>query len=103
MGRTGQMVIFSSLLVLMGCTYLNDLGDPYSDLVETQQPLVAGCEMLGLISESADADQISSTLASRDMVIHVKARAIQLGATHIVWLHKTDVSAAAEAYRCQRQ
>jgi hypothetical protein len=90
------------LLVFMGCAYVEALSDPYPDLVETQAPLIAGCEMLGLVSESADADQILSAAARRDMLIQVKARAVQLGATHIVWLHKTDVSAAAEAYRCQQ-
>ncbi len=88
-------------LCLTACTYLID--GPYPEVVETESQLVTDCTMLGVIAETADAGQPISILATRGMVNRVKERAAQLGADHIVWLHKTDISAAAEAYRCSPQ
>lgn len=82
---------------LTGCAYFQPA---HPNLIETQMRLVSGCDMLGVIAETSDADRISGYLARRAMVNQVKARAIQLGATHIAWLHQTETSAAAKAYRC---
>lgn len=91
------LLLVSILSLFAGCHYVRD---PYPDLIETQKTLMSGCDLLGLVAETADANQIFSTIAQREMVTRVKARSVQLGATHIVWLHKTETGAAAEAYRC---
>ena len=74
--------------------------EPYPDLVETEKQLVADCDFLGVVTETADAANPFSLAAETNMVLQVRERAGQLGATHIVWLHKTGTMAAAEAYRC---
>jgi hypothetical protein len=91
-------------LLLTGCSHIDaPFKDPFPQLIETQPQLVAGCDMLAMISETANADQLSAYLARRGMVKRVKARAVELGATHIVWLHNTNESAAAQAYRCENR
>ncbi|MFZ1983522.1 MAG: hypothetical protein WAU91_03860 [Desulfatitalea sp.] len=92
--------IFLAGALLTGCTHFKD---PFPQLIETQAQLVAGCDLLAVIAETADADRISAYLARREMVKRVKARAVQLGATHIVWLHSTNESATAQAYRCEKR
>jgi hypothetical protein len=86
-----------AMFCVAGCTHFKD---PYPQLRETQPQLVAGCALLGTVAETADADRISATLAQRAMVDKVKERSVALGATHIVWLHQTRNSAAAQAYQC---
>ena len=88
-------------LLINGCSYFKDSPSQSSQLSEVQAQQVVGCDMLGLVSETADADKLSVYLARREMVQRVKARASQLGATHIVWLHQTNESAAAQTYRCK--
>ncbi len=84
-------------LFISGCAYFQ--GD-YDRLKETEGQLVERCHLLGVISETADADRILSHPAKYEMIGKVKKRALELGATHIVWLHKTSDSAAAQAYQC---
>jgi hypothetical protein len=91
MKLTGLIVL---LMLITGCA-------SQGTLVETQEPLVAGCRMLGVISETANAAIVSSYAARRIMLDRVEERALQLGATHIVWLHRTDHAAAARTYRCE--
>jgi hypothetical protein len=74
--------------------------DPYPDLMETERRLIAACEQVGMIAETADADNVFAFDAKDNMILRVRERAVALGATHIVWLHRTATSAAAEAYRC---
>jgi hypothetical protein len=50
--------------------------------------------------QAEDADRIVSHAAWQKAKVSIKERAIELGATHIVWLHNTKESVAAEAYRC---
>lgn len=100
-----KKVIFIFIAVvgawMAGCAHLpNPFRDPFPNLVETQPQLVAGCDMLGTVTETADADRISDRMAKRAMLNKVRERATQLGATHLVWLHRTDASATAQAYRC---
>ncbi|MBR9979803.1 MAG: hypothetical protein KFF50_02120 [Desulfatitalea sp.] len=94
--RFFSLVIMSALL-LAGCAAIQGTG---GRLVDTQASLVAHCESLGLVAETADAGHVSAIWARRTMLRAVRARAEQLGATHLVWRHKTDSSAAAQAYRC---
>jgi hypothetical protein len=96
--------ILAAGLLLTGCSHIEEpFKDPFPQLTETQSQLVAGCDMLAVITETANADSLSVYLARREMVKRVKARAVQLGATHIVWLHNTNDSAAAQAYRCVKR
>ncbi len=89
-------------LLMAGCGHFRQPSqESHLGLTETQPQLVAGCEMLGLVVETADADQIFPYLARVQMVKRVKARAAELGATHIVWSHQTNESAAAKAFRCK--
>ena len=85
-------------LIGLGCT--NRIYDPYPDLMETEKALVGGCEQIAVINETADAGNVLAFDATEKMLIRVRDRAGLLGATHIVWLHRTSHSAAAEAYRC---
>ena len=90
------MIIF----FLSGCARYLDAS--YSDIVETEEALVTDCSRLGVITETADADDPVAWMATRRMIFRVKERAAQLGATHLVWRHKTATSATAEAYGCMR-
>ncbi|KJS28738.1 MAG: hypothetical protein VR64_23160 [Desulfatitalea sp. BRH_c12] len=83
---------------LVGCS---SLANPPSGLTETQESLMTECRMLGMVAETADAANLSTYLAQRNMVQKIERRALQLRATHIVWLHGTPDSAAAKAYRCE--
>lgn len=85
------------LLILAGCSGLGSF-DRYP--LETQAQLVAGCTLLGVVSETANADRVSATVAKIEMLRTVKRRARELGGTHMVWLHQTDISAAAQVYAC---
>lgn len=83
---------------VVGCAHPKD---PYDGrLNEVEPQLVSGCLLVGVIDENADAADPFPHLATSKMISRVKARAIQLRATHLVWLHKTSLSAAAEAYQC---
>jgi hypothetical protein len=53
-----------------------------------------------MLAETADAADPFDIWAAQSMYKRIRDRALDLSATHIVWLHKTDHSAAAEAYRC---
>jgi hypothetical protein len=90
-----SLLIIVAAVGLTGCA-----AGPNSSLVATQAPLIENCQRLGFVTEKADAGHLSAFLAKHAMVRKVENRAIQLGATHIVWLHQTDHSAAARAYRC---
>jgi len=91
-------VMFVALIALSGCAQFRNV---YPQLNETQASLVADCQRLGVIVETANADHLSVYMARRSMENRVRERAVQLGATHIVWLHRTDTSATAQAFRCE--
>lgn len=86
-------------LILLGCTY-QWVQEPYPEILEAEKQQVDKCRMLGMVSESADAANPFSLAAEHNMILRVRERAGQLGATHIVWLHRTSTMASAEAYRC---
>lgn len=85
-------------MLLSGCVYADQRR--LAHIHETQRQLLAGCTSLGVLSETTDAGNPFTFYAERRMLVTVKQRAARLGATHIVWLHKTSQSAAAEAFRC---
>lgn len=83
---------------IMGCAHSED---PYAGRFnEVPAELVSGCELIGVINETANAGDPFPWLATKKMIQRVKSRAVDLKATHLVWLHKTEQSASAEAYRC---
>ena len=86
-------------LTFWGCSH-HWVQEPYPDILEAEKPQIAGCTMLGILSETADAANPWSFAAKGNMIFKVRERAGQLGATHIVWLHKTGNMATAEAYDC---
>ncbi len=90
-----SLLIIAATVWSLGCAAGSD---PH--LVATQKTLIEHCEPLGFITEKADTGHLSPFLAKHTMLRKVENRAIQLGATHIVWLHQTDKSAAARAYGC---
>ncbi len=85
-------------LVITGCTQW--FVEPFPDLIETEKQLVAECKMLGIVAETAAAENPFPLAAKENMILRVRERAGILGASHIVWLHKTATSATAEAYQC---
>lgn len=85
-------------LLLNACSHW--FMEPYPDVIETEKQLVEGCKLLGVIAETADAGNPFPAAAETNMVLRVRERAGQLGATHIVWLHQTGTMATAEAYQC---
>lgn len=92
------IIVFCMVLTFSGCPQW--FAEPYPDLIETEKQLVAGCKYLGLVSETADADNPFAPAAETNMVLRVRERAGELGATHIVWLHRTSTMAAAGTYQC---
>lgn len=94
-------LLFLGILVgigIMGCAHSED---PYAGRFDEVPPeLVSDCDLIGVINENANAGDPFPWLATKKMILRVKERAVQLQATHLVWLHKTELSASAEAYRC---
>jgi hypothetical protein len=92
-----------ALAVLTGlsaCTVWRGTG--YSHLIETEAQMVGDCVLVSTITETASAENPFPIDAKIAMIRRVKDRAVQLDATHLVWLHQTYSSAAAQAYRCDR-
>ena len=87
-------------MTLWGCSR-HWLGEPYPDILEAEKQQVSECVMLGVISETADAANPWSIAAKKNMIFLVRERAGQLGATHLVWRHKTSNMATAEVYKCR--
>ncbi len=84
---------------VLGCACPPLLAPP--DEVDPQcGACVAGCLRLGMLVETADAGNPFGLLATCRMEYRLQQRAERLKATHILWLHRTPYSAAAEAYRC---
>ena len=87
--------------LLAACTYLYQ--DPAPELVEAETAQMAGCRKLGVINDTADAGNLSAYDAAYRMIANIKTRAVRMGATHIVWLRKNELSATAVAYQCPSQ
>ena len=98
MKSTLVIALLSAMVWLTGCAQFQNA---YPELIETQASLVQGCQQLGMVSETANADHLSAYMARKAMENRARERALQMGATHIVWLHSTDTSAALQAYRCE--
>jgi hypothetical protein len=94
-------VFIYGLIGLIFTACVQWFSEPYPDLVVTQKENVADCTLLGIVTETADAANPFPRAATANMITSVRARSGQLGATHIVWLHKTATMAAAEAYECR--
>jgi hypothetical protein len=93
------MLVVLITLAAGGCSrHVYD--EPYPDLLEAEHQQVKGCTLLGVISETADAANPWSLAAETNMVFRVRERAGQLGATHLVWRHRTGAMATGQAYHC---
>jgi hypothetical protein len=92
------ITIIGMVLTLTGCPHW--FVEPYPDLIEAEKSTVAECRFMGMVSETADASNPFPAAAEANMVLRVRERAGQMGATHIVWLHKTGTMATAESYQC---
>jgi len=92
------MAIIGMVLSLTACPHW--FVEPYPDLIETEKPMAAECRFIGMVTETADASNPFPAAAEANMVLRVRERAGQMGATHIVWLHKSGTMATAEFYRC---
>jgi hypothetical protein len=100
MRRLLPIVILLPILAL-GCAAVPGSREPQPVVVDPQcTACVADCLRLGMLVETADAGNPSAYWAARRMLNRLNERALQLKATHIVWLHRTSNSAAIEAYRC---
>lgn len=86
-------------LFLCGCSY-HWFEEPYPHILEAEKRQVTACNMIGVVSETADAANPLSFAAKQNMIFKVRERAGQMGATHLVWLHKTGTMASAEIYQC---
>ena len=69
-------------------------------LVEAEIQQVGECGQVGTLSETLDTDRIITPLARREMFAEIERRAQALGATHLVWVYRTDQAAAARVFRC---
>jgi hypothetical protein len=100
MQRFGWIVLIFGLLTMpMACGH-RPFGTSQADLIEAEFQQVAACEQVGALSETLDTGKIITQLARRKMVARLKARAQALDATHLVWVYRTDLTAAARAFRC---
>jgi hypothetical protein len=100
MRRIGWAVLLLGLgTLLMGCGHWPFGGDR-ADLVEAEMEQMVACEQVGALSETLDTGRIVTPLARREMFEQVEKRAKALGATHLVWVYRTDQAAAARAFRC---
>ena len=75
-------------------------GASRSTLVDAELQQVAACEQVGALSETLDSGKIITPLARREMIERLETRARGLGGTHLVWVYRTDQTAAARVFRC---
>ena len=87
------------LTVLTACGHWLS-GSSQPALVEAEFRQVAGCEQVGTPSETIDSGTIITALARRQMFERLEARARALEGTHLVWVYRTDQTAAARVFRC---
>lgn len=87
------------MTLLTGCGHW-PFGSSQSELVEAELQQMAACEQVGALSETIDTGKIITPLARRDMYERLEARAQSLGGTHLVWVYRTDQTAAARVFRC---
>jgi hypothetical protein len=100
MRRLGWALLTLGLGILpMACGHW-PFGSDGADLVEAELRQVAGCEQVGALSETLDTDRIITPLARRQMFEQITQRAQALGGTHLVWVYRTDQTAAARVFRC---
>lgn len=92
--------VLLAVLGLTACAVWRGTGYPQLTEVEAQQ--VGDCVLVATLTETANALNPFPIDAKVAMVRRIKDRAVQLDATHLVWLHQTYASAAAQAYRCDR-
>jgi len=100
MRRLGWALLTTGLLTSLMACGLWPFGKSQADLIEAELQQVAACEQVGALSETLDTGNIVTPLARRKMIGRIKTRAQVLGATHLVWVYRTEQTAAARVYRC---
>jgi hypothetical protein len=98
MTRYLAAVLAAIILSLFGCAR-------HYGLVETDGTLMASCDCIGTFAETSnpgreDGGIVKHYVDTTGVKQRVMKRAVQAGATHIVWLHAYSIGAAAQAYRC---
>lgn len=93
------VLAFGLLTMPIACSHW-PLGTSRPELIEAEYQQVASCQQVGALSETLDTGKIITSLARRKMINRLKTRAHALGATHLVWVYRTDQTAAVRAYRC---
>ncbi len=96
--RTPITALMIIAMMTTGCS-------THVQLVEIDEQMAFGYEYVGAFHEDHDPAALSPSLLMPYMDVtgcrrRVVERAAGAGATHIVWLYDTGVSAAAMAYRC---
>lgn len=86
-------------LMLVGCGTM-DAMMPLPEVAETEHQNVTSCRRLGTVTEMIDPGKVLLFLETRRTKKRTMQRAIDLGATHIVWEYQTNQSMAATAYHC---
>lgn len=89
------------LTLLTACGHW-PFGSSQPELVAAELRQVVGCEQVGALSETIDSGKIITPLARLRMVERLEARAQALGGTHLVWVYRTDQTAAARVFRCPK-
>ncbi len=93
------VAVFLLGAVVLGCAVPPAMRPPA--VVDPQcTSWVADCLHLGMLAETADDVSPWRFQATRRMENRLQDRAVRLKATHIIWLHRSPSSAAAEVFRC---
>jgi hypothetical protein len=100
MHRVRWALLIAGMLALLTACGSWPFGSSQLELVEAEIQQVDGCEQVGALSETIDTGKIITPLARRRMVERLEARAQGLGGTHLVWVYRTDQTAAARVFRC---
>jgi hypothetical protein len=94
-----NLFILGITLILGGCGTM-DAMSPLPDIIETEHQNVSSCRRLGAVSELIDPGKVFLFLEIRRTKKRVIQRAVDLGATHIVWEYQNRQAMAATAYTC---
>jgi hypothetical protein len=73
---------------------------PRVDLPGAEEAAMVRCRYIDTVNENVAPNTFSLYWAARDCADRVQARAMGLGATHLVWLYRNRIGASARAFRC---
>lgn len=92
------VITLAVALLLGGCA-------SFYGVVETDAAMMNHCTCVGTFAETAnpgreDGGFIKHYADTTGVKRRVLERAVQAGATHVVWMHAYSMSAAAQGYHC---